>query len=71
MKVLLWQTARNIGREGWMKAPPAHCAGVIDHRSPLLLLSREQGENLKGVKDFYLNAKARIWHWLSCVCRVR
>ena len=30
-----------------------------------------RSNRLKGFEDFYLNAKARIWPWLSYVCHVR
>jgi len=33
--------------------------------------SERRGNNLNGLKDFYMNAKARIWPRLSYVCHIR
>ena len=33
--------------------------------------SERRGNNLKGCKDFYLKAQARIWPCLFDVCRIR
>jgi len=36
-----------------------------EESSPAEAASERNGNNLKGFNDFYLNAKARIWPWLS------
>ena len=61
------------------------CRSVPPHRTPPqpladctppplpqpLFVSKRRGINLKGLQDFYLKAKARIWPWLSYMCHIR
>jgi len=39
--------------------------------TPCSTAAERKGNQLKGLKDFYLNAKARIWPWLSYMCHIR
>ena len=64
---------RGWGRTShWPEAPPspppsassaARCSGSLRGARAISPLSSEssRGNNLKGCKDFYLKAKARIW----------
>jgi len=38
---------------------------------PVGTASERRGNNLKGFKHFYLEAKARIWPWLAYMCHIR
>ena len=50
-----------------------HCpvVGQYRGRGSVEPVTQRRGNNVKGVRDFCLKAKARIWPRLSCMCHIR